>query len=98
MARRRQPEPPSVAGLDVPAELLDAEAYVWHDRQLHERYMAEHGWDLDVRDRFQGSHTGAPPEGRRQAAVAGFALDNGITNEWGSHPDWHRLRSLGLIE
>lgn len=38
----------------------------------------------------------ASPANRRQAAVAGWARDNGVTAEGHKGVDWNRLRAWGL--
>lgn len=89
--------------LTVPEELLDQAADVWRSRELYVRYMADHGWDLPVRDRFvdsrpqsftfESDERGASTENRRYAAIEGWGLDNGITDD-GQTVDWHRLDPL----
>ncbi|PSK99764.1 hypothetical protein CLV30_11767 [Haloactinopolyspora alba] len=94
MKRRARPTAADERG--VPAVLLDPDAAVWHDRAAHVDFMAARGWSPDVRDRFAGSHAGAPPAARRQVAVAAWAVEHGISDVPGGHPDWHQLREMGL--
>lgn len=95
--RRRARRPAHIDGHDVPPELLDAAAPVWHDAARYVEYMTGRGWDdhLPPSERF-----GVPthPANRRNAAAAAWGVENGITNDGPWFADWHRLREMGLIE
>ncbi|MGH4012913.1 MAG: hypothetical protein ACRDSL_03045 [Pseudonocardiaceae bacterium] len=101
-ARRKHPQPalaavPVPLGRDVPAELADVDAAVWHDQRGYLQYMTERGWRMPPQERMS---VPASPARRRGAAVAGWAHQHGVTATYGGpnhpHPDWHRLRELGL--
>jgi hypothetical protein len=91
---RRRPRPSSLS-VGVPAELADPAAAVWHDEVTYRDYMAANGWRLPARS-LLGVESG--PAARRRAAVAAWARDAGVTiTDRPVHPDWHRLRAMGLL-
>lgn len=98
MTARRQARTKSggrwaVAGMDVPPELADLGDPVWHDTALYRAFMAEHRWTLPPQERMGCQSS---PGHRRMHAAGDWAVGNGVTSD-GAHPDWHRLRALGLI-
>jgi hypothetical protein len=102
-ARRRRPAPtvvPVDLGTDVPPELRDPDAAVWHHQLAYHRFMAARSWSLPPAERM-GSATG--PANRRSAAAAAWAVTaGGCTRTYGDgthpHADWHALRTAGLID
>ncbi len=98
-ARRRRPAPAALSSeVAPPPELLDPAAVVWHDQRAYHRFMAAHGWAMPPAERI-GCTTS--PANRRQAAAAAWARESGTAvRTYGDgkhpHPDWHRLRALGL--
>jgi hypothetical protein len=94
MAKLRKPEPVAIDG--VPPELIDPSAVVWTDPEAHRDYMADRGYQLSVRDRLE--RWGESPDGRRRAAVVGWAVTVGITVAGLSdHADFGRLKAKGLL-
>lgn len=84
-----------VSGVEVPPELLNPAAEVWHNVGAFVAYMRERGWTLPPQERMGAFSS---PANRRSAAAEAWGVDNGITAEHGSHfADWHKLRALGLI-
>lgn len=101
-ARRRRPatDLPAELGADVPAELRDPDAAVWHDQKRYRHFMAAHGWTLPPAERI-GCTTS--PRNRRSTAAAAWAHQTGVaTRTYGDskHPlaDFHQLRELGLCD
>lgn len=84
---------PVLEGVNVPPELLDPAAAVWHNQRAYHRFMAQHGWTMPPAERM-GDTT--HPANRRQAAATGWGQDNGIRAPSHSGVDLHRLRAWGL--
>jgi hypothetical protein len=64
---------------DVPAEFRNPAAVMWRNREKHLEYLNAHGWDSDVRDRFNDTWLGGlPPDRRRLRALRLWAADKGI--------------------
>ncbi len=99
MRRKERRRAPEQLGLDVPPELLDPDHQIWHDQRAYHRYMNQRGWTMPPAERI-GCTTA--PANRRMAAAAGWARETGIaTRTYGPpnsppHPEWRRLRELGL--
>lgn len=103
-ARRRRPAPtvvPAELGADVPTELRDPDAAVWHDQRAYHRYMTAHGWTLPPAERM-GCTTA--PANRRSAAAGKWAVETGAftTTTYGDgrhpHADCNALRAAGLSD
>lgn len=80
-----------LAGVQIPAELLDRDHLLWHDQRRYRAYMTSRHWTMPCRDRLDGLG-GASPANRRRAAAKAWATEHGI--EW----DWARLRAWGLCD
>ncbi|GAA4554353.1 hypothetical protein GCM10023175_52020 [Pseudonocardia xishanensis] len=87
-----------IDGHEVPPELLDPDAEVWHSHEAYLAFMAKHGWRATARDRYSGS---SQPGTRRPQAAEGWAREAGLGRVPG--PDgrliptpWAQLRAWGL--
>jgi hypothetical protein len=85
-------------GVNVPAELRDPDAPVWHDQRAYHQFMTRHLWSLPPAERM-GCLTS--PANRRRHAASAWAQESGTAlRSYGEgnqpHPDWSRLRSWGF--
>jgi hypothetical protein len=91
--KRRAKTVAAVAG--VPVELVDLDAPVWHDQAAYHVYMVGNGWSLPAAERMGRAIS---PGNRRRNALAGWAVDAGVTvTDRPRQPDWNRLAAMGLV-
>jgi len=84
----------AIDGVDVPPDLLDPDAAVWHDQAAYHRYMAEGHWSMPSAERM-----GVPTHSvnRRAAAVRAWCKDSGLLDARHADSRAHQHRRINAL-